>query len=113
MNTNIIKMPNGMVFIGGAFGTLIEIAHSLKMLERRLKPKYSEEYPLIVPISGVGGSSDLIHKLASLSGEVDVAKVLPQAPIRTGSEAALYDQLRFKSVLGDETSIFPTILFLG
>ncbi|OGG49864.1 hypothetical protein A2763_01580 [Candidatus Kaiserbacteria bacterium RIFCSPHIGHO2_01_FULL_54_36] len=73
------KLLDSVVVIGGGAGTMVEVAHLLKINERK-----SEKTKWIIPVYGTGGTAD---KLSFFPGKPDtIAKCIPSVPIRTGKE---------------------------
>jgi predicted Rossmann-fold nucleotide-binding protein len=78
------KLLDGMVVYGGGAGTLVEVAHVLKMNEAILER--NETAKLIVPISGSGGVAD---GLPFIWGKSRVRSVsIPQEKVASGLRAA-------------------------
>lgn len=78
------KTIDGCMVFGGRSGTMIEVAHLLKMNERR--KKYNQAPKFIVPILASGGMGDVAP---TLPADPDVrAWCLPSEVIRSGKEAA-------------------------
>ena len=80
-----IKLSDAVVMLSGSFGTQIEYSHLMKMNERRFKDKATPVF--LVPISGVGGWSQMICDLP-LSESARVC--LPAGPIGNGQEAVAF-----------------------
>lgn len=80
-----IKLSDAVVMLSGSFGTQIEYSHLMKMNERRLKDKAVPVY--LVPISGVGGWSQMIRSLPMTE---DARSCLPVSPIGNGHEAVAF-----------------------
>lgn len=80
------KIIDATMIIGGSEGTSAEFFHVAKHNRTRLDHK---EIPIfVVPISGIGGISELIPNTANIFKQSD--KYLPQKPITQGEEAATY-----------------------
>ncbi|OGG47629.1 hypothetical protein A3D66_01310 [Candidatus Kaiserbacteria bacterium RIFCSPHIGHO2_02_FULL_50_9] len=85
------KLLDGVVVYGGSAGTLVEVAHILKMNEAMIDK--NETPKLIVPISGTGGVAE---GLPFIWGKPRVRSVsIPLEKITSGSRAAelLIDRL--------------------
>lgn len=79
------KLLNAVIVCGGSAGTLIEIAHLLKMNESLLK--YDRPIKLIIPIHGTGGVAD---GLPFIWGKQTVKQAcMPTRLITSGHDAAL------------------------
>lgn len=78
------KVLDGVLVLGGVAGTMVEVAHLLKLNERRFKDKLPPKF--IVPIAGSGGIADALPYLPALP-EVR-AWCMPQRLIHSGTEAA-------------------------
>lgn len=64
----LVQLPKYAVVIGGAMGTLAEVATMLKINRRRLSKK---EQPIeILPIHGTGGVADMMSQIVQLSPEL-------------------------------------------
>jgi len=86
----LTKISDGNVIIGGWTGTLVEVAHTLKMNEALLK--YGEMVKSIVPVSSAGGLGSMIHMLP---WDIKVkAMTLPDREVKNGKEA--FEVLRDK-----------------
>lgn len=57
------KLADAMIVIGGGSGTLIEIAHAMKINETLIKPDSPRLPIFIVPVLGVSGVSEVINFL--------------------------------------------------
>lgn len=79
------KLLDSVVVIGGGAGTMVEIAHLLKMNESsRGKIRH------ILPVSGTGGTAE---DIAYFPGKPDtMVKCIPSSPLFTGGE--ILDHLR-------------------
>lgn len=78
------KTLDSAVVFGGRAGTLVEVAHLLKMNERRKKYMHSPKF--IIPIMASGGMGDIAPVLPA---DPDVrAWCLPSEVVRSGHKAA-------------------------
>lgn len=80
------KLADASVVLGWWAGTLIEVAHALKinewLLDKKERPKY------IIPVAGIPGMGQYIQLLP---GKAHVKKAtFPSYDIRTGQEVAQY-----------------------
>ncbi len=94
------KTLDSAVVFGGRAGTLVEVAHLLKMNERRKKYKQSPKF--IVPIMASGGMGDIAPVLPA---DPDVrAWCLPSEVVRSGHIAAelLEEKMHLHDLLNDE-----------
>lgn len=85
------KLLDGVIVYGGGAGTLVEMAHLLKMNEILIKRGSVLKY--IVPISGSGGIAD---SLSFMWSKIEIRdKAMPPKRIFSGAEAAdfLIDKL--------------------
>lgn len=83
------KLADAMVVIGGGSGTLIEVAHAMKINEELIKPDSHRRPIYIVPVLGVSGVSEVINFLP-FKEEVK-RKVLPDNErIFTGKQVATF-----------------------
>ncbi len=82
----LTKLLDGAIVYGGSAGTLIEIAHLLKMNDKRIKKGSVPKY--IVPISGSGGVADGLPFVWSKPHVL--ARSLPKKLITSGREAARF-----------------------
>lgn len=87
-----VELINGLVVIGGEFGTLVEVATVLKNNKSRLK----KGRPLIYlcPIKGTGGMAEIIDTLPAIK---IVRESLPEQEVISGEAAARF--LRRKLLL--------------
>lgn len=87
---SLIEILHGMVVIGGEFGTLVEVATTIKINKDRLK----KELPVIYlcPIQGTGGIADLIRRLPICKvGSANLPEYcLPEEEIYSGADAARF-----------------------
>lgn len=78
------SLIDGLIVIGGAAGTLTELAHIMKLNEglckRGERPKY------MVPIHGTGGVADQVHQLWAKPSIRD--RSMPRDRVYSGAEAA-------------------------
>jgi predicted Rossmann-fold nucleotide-binding protein len=78
------SLIDGLIVIGGAAGTLTELAHIMKLNEARCKrgdrPKY------MVPIHGTGGVADQVHQLWAKPAIRD--RSMPRDRVYSGAQAA-------------------------
>lgn len=82
------KLLDAAIVYGGGAGTLIETAHLLKMNESLLK--YGHPLKMIIPIHGTAGVAD---GLPFVWGKQEIKNAcMPQKPILTGKDAAVYIQ---------------------
>lgn len=93
---------DGAIIIGGGAGTMVEVAHLLKINEARdmtLKK-------MIIPIIGTGGTAD---QVPSFPGKPQVMSTcLPSRPITGGAEASRFLRREvFKETYGDSYDVFP------
>jgi predicted Rossmann-fold nucleotide-binding protein len=94
------KTLDSAVVFGGRAGTLVEVAHLLKMNERR--KKYKQPPKFIVPIMASGGMGDIAPVLPA---DPDVrAWCLPSEVVRSGHKAAelLEEKLHLHDLLNTE-----------
>lgn len=78
------KLPDGAIFYGGMFGTLIEYAHIMKINQERLK---KQQKPIYVAIAtGTGSIIDNIYALSQQSAQ----SCFPDTRIITGGDAAKF-----------------------
>ena len=82
----LTKLLDGAIVYGGSSGTLIEIAHLLKMNDKRLKKGETPKF--IVPISGSGGVADGLPFV--WSKPTVLARSMPKKLITSGQEAARF-----------------------
>lgn len=77
------KTLDSVVVIGGGAGTMIEVAHILKLNERKdVRPKH------IVPVHGTGGTADKLSFFPGKPGTMAIS--IPPSPIISGMEACRY-----------------------
>ncbi len=78
------SLIDGLIVIGGAAGTLTELAHIMKLNEalckRGVRPKF------MVPIHGTGGVSDQVHQLWAKPAIRD--RSMPRDRVYSGEQAA-------------------------
>jgi predicted Rossmann-fold nucleotide-binding protein len=87
------KLLSAVVVIGGNAGTMVEVAHLLKLNEKKNLPT-----KWIIPVYGTGGTAD---KLSFFPGKPEtIAKCIPSLPIRTGQ--LVVDFLHQMNVLNDD-----------
>lgn len=84
------KLLDAVIVCGGGAGTLIEVAHLLKMNESLLK--YDHLVKVIIPIHGTGGVADGLSFVWGKQ-EIKIA-CMPQKPVLSGKDAAVYIQER-------------------
>lgn len=82
------KLLDAVIVCGGGAGTLIEVAHLLKMNEGLLK--YEHPVKVIIPIHGTGGVADGLPFVWGKQ-EIKIA-CMPQKLILSGMDAARYIQ---------------------
>ena len=80
-----VNLTDGVVVIGGGFGTLTEVATLLKINNSRIKKGLRPKY--VCPIKNTGGVADIIE---TLPGIISVGACLPPFPINNGKEAAKF-----------------------
>jgi len=92
------KTLDAVVVLGGRAGTLVEIAHVLKVNERR--KKYNRPPKLIIPVMASGGSAEATSYLPA-DPEVR-AWCMPDNVIRTGQDTGEYleEKLQLHDLLG-------------
>lgn len=82
------KLLHAVIVCGGGAGTLIEVAHLLKMNEG-LK-KAGQPLKLIVPVHGTGGVADGLH---FVWGKQEIKNAcMPHYPVPTGNAAGRFIQ---------------------
>lgn len=82
------KLLDAVIVCGGGAGTLIEVAHLLKMNEGLLKSGHPMK--VIVPIHGTGGVAD---GLPFIWGKQEIKNsCMPQKLVFSGTDAAVYIQ---------------------
>jgi predicted Rossmann-fold nucleotide-binding protein len=87
------KLLDSVVVVGGGAGTMVEVAHLLKLNERS-----SQSTKWIIPVHGTGGTAD---KLSFFPGKpATVAKCIPAMPITSGQEVVEF--LHNYNVLTDD-----------
>jgi len=99
------KLLDGVIVFGGRAGTLIEVAHLLKLNERRKKHNQTPKF--IVPILSSGGMADATPYLPA---NPDVRSwCMPSHVVRSGHEAAkiLEDKLNLHDLLDRLTELDP------
>jgi len=86
------KLLDNVVVIGGNAGTMVEVAHVLKLNERKdVMTKH------ILPVYGTGGTAD---KLSFFPGKPKImAKCIPSHPLTSGEEVLQYLK---DNILSDE-----------
>ena len=85
-STVFCKLLDAVIVCGGGAGTLIEMAHLLKMNEALLK--YEHALKVIVPIQGTGGVAD---GLPFMWGKQDIKTAcMPHHAVFSGADAAQY-----------------------
>ena len=96
-----MKLADGMIFIGGGAGTLVEIAHWAKMNKSRADRKR----PLIpaVPIAGVGGWSDWLAWQGLVQFPEFARDAIPKVPITSGAAAVAWLLVRMNVAHGDRS----------
>lgn len=93
------SLIDGLIVIGGAAGTLTELAHIMKLNEARckrgLRPKY------MVPLHGTGGVADQVHQLWAKPAIRD--RSMPNDRVYSGNQAAhlLIDALELDECFPD------------
>ncbi len=80
-----VKLSDAVVMLGGSFGTQIEYSHLMKMNERLVKNNTMPVY--LVPVSGIGGWSQMIYDLPMTE---DAKSCLPASPIGNGQEVVAF-----------------------
>lgn len=89
----LVKLLDCVVIIGGGAGTMIEVAHMLKLNERSGNPT-----KWIIPITGTGGTAD---KLPFFPGKPEtIARCIPSVPLTSGS--AVLDFMFAKNIITDD-----------
>ena len=78
------SLIDGLVVIGGAAGTLTEVAHLMKLNEGLAKR--GERPKFVVPIHGTGGVAEQLHQLWAKPVIRD--KSMPRDRVHTGAHAA-------------------------
>lgn len=103
---HFVKTLDGVIVFGGRAGTLVEVAHILKLNERRKKHHQTPKF--IVPILASGGMADATPYLPA-DPEVR-AWSMPSHVVRSGNEAAeiLENRLNLFDLLNDEVN-FTTV----
>lgn len=83
-----IKLADGIVFIGGNEGTLLEMAFWAK----RNKSRHGRNLPLIpvVAVSGLGGWSQWLAEEGRQKFSAHLRNAMPQIPISSGTNAAIW-----------------------
>jgi predicted Rossmann-fold nucleotide-binding protein len=79
------KVADGIIYLGGMYGTLIEYAHVMKINQGRVKKGGKIIY--VAPIQGFGGVSEFAMNLPMPE---EFQKCLPENKLRSGEEAARY-----------------------
>lgn len=81
---HFVHCLDGAIVIGGAAGTMVEVAHLLKINEAKdMVPK-----KMIIPIIGTGGTAD---QVPSFPGKPQVMSTcLPSKPITNGHDASVF-----------------------
>jgi predicted Rossmann-fold nucleotide-binding protein len=80
------SLIDGLIVIGGAAGTLTELAHIMKINESLCKR--GERPKFMVPIHGTGGVAEQLHQLWAKPAIRD--KSMPRDRVHTGAQAAQY-----------------------
>lgn len=78
------SLIDGLVVIGGAAGTLTELAHIMKLNEARCKRGERPKY--MVPLFGTGGVADQVHQLWAKPAIRD--RSMPRDRVYSGNQAA-------------------------
>lgn len=78
------SLIDGLIVIGGAAGTLTELAHIMKLNEGLCKNGHRPKY--MVPIHGTGGVADQVHQLWAKPAIRDLS--MPRDRVHSGAEAA-------------------------
>jgi predicted Rossmann-fold nucleotide-binding protein len=81
------KISNAVVVLGGGFGTLVEIAHILKVNEDRFRHPEEGKPIVFCPIANLGGASDIVEYLIFKDA---LRQCLPEEKISTGKDAAQF-----------------------
>jgi SLOG cluster4 family len=97
----LTKLADGAFVIGGWSGTLVEIAHMMKINEAHLK--YDKPLKKIIPVSSVHWVSSMAHLLPWQMEAKQ--KTFPQREIHDGIEA--FEALRSMMQLDDIMKEFP------
>ena len=79
------KIADGIIYLGGMYGTLIEYAHVMKINQGRVKKGGKIVY--VAPIQGFGGVSEFAMTLPMPE---EFKKCLPENPVHSGEDAASY-----------------------
>jgi predicted Rossmann-fold nucleotide-binding protein len=84
------QLPNYAVFIGGSFGTLVELATILKVNKGRIEKAQPPIY--ILPLKGTGGITTLPDILRGINkkAKMVIDLSLPTEPFETGAKAAQF-----------------------
>lgn len=78
-------LPDGMVVMGGSFGTLVEVATVLKGNKKKIQKGLIPVY--VGPVKGSGGVADVIDCIPDIDS---VRACLPETEIRNGVDAARF-----------------------
>lgn len=78
------SLIDGLIVIGGAAGTLTELAHIMKINESLCKSGKRPKF--MVPMHGTGGVADQLHQLWAKPAIRD--KSMPRDRVHTGAQAA-------------------------
>lgn len=95
-----VKLANGIVFIGGGSGTLLEIATWVKVNKTLFGRSGIATIPAVPVTLGEGWSDWLAQHGSASFGECFLASV-PTLPISTGAEAAVWMLERLRLLRGD------------
>lgn len=78
-------LPDGMMILGGSFGTLVEVATVLKSNKKKIEKNLIPVY--VAPVRGSGGVADSLDCLPDID---KVRACLPNNDIRNGQDAAFF-----------------------
>lgn len=81
------KLAQGVVMIGGSFGTAIEFSHIMKANERRIKNNIEPVYIAPLSIPGANSFADLVYQF-SIKPEMRIC--IPEIKPSSGHDAASF-----------------------